>query len=307
MKLINSNYEIIEPVDYSLENLYKFVELCGRVCYKSEDRITSDSATKFVDRLIKSGHTSVLEHGTVYLKMHLESPVIANKKSLEDSTYQIKYDRFASWYKFIFDTFDRNPYSVVNKQHDKLGEERMYITTNLRVLYENALLDELKPYFCTQPEDSHEHRYTVRFVCDRGVSHEFVRHRHFSFSQESQRYCNYSKDKFNNEITFVAPSWSLAPMVFEDFRGQHFLDALENAENEYLYLVENGWTPQQARGVLPNATKTELIMTGFTYQWEGFFKLRDDKKAHPDAYKLAHDLHNEFKRRNYVGEEIELM
>ena len=85
MKLINSNYEIIEPVDYSLENLYKFVELCGRVCYRSEDKITSDSAAKFVDRLIKSGHTSVLEHATVYLKLHLESPIMANKKSLEDS------------------------------------------------------------------------------------------------------------------------------------------------------------------------------------------------------------------------------
>lgn len=323
MKLINSNYEIIEPVDYSLENLYKFVELCGRVCYKSEDKITSDSATKFVDRLIKSGHTSVLEHGTVYLKLHLESPIIANKKSFEHSTYRLEYDRFASWYKFVFDTFDHNPYSVVNKVYDKLGEETMYITTNLRVLYENALLNELKPYFCIRPEYSHERRYTVRFVCDRGVSHEFVRHRHFSFSQESTRYCDYSKDKFKKEVTYIIPTWLNIPEgnytywdgdwvdmdklkinIHDEDKVSSFLFALDHCEKMYRSLKNKGCSAQEARQVLPNALKTELIMTGFTYQWEEFFRLRDDKKAHLDAYKLAHDLHNEFKRRNYVHDDL---
>ena len=180
MKLIDSNYEIIEPVDYSLNNLYKFVELCGRVCYKSEDRITSDSATKFVDRMIKSGHISVLEHGTVYLKIRLDSNCT---------------QEFKNWYNYIFSTFDYSPYSIVSKLLSVNGYEIMYITTNLRVLYENALIDELKPYFCTQPEDMHERRYTVRFVCDRGVSHEFVRHRVFSFTQESTRYVGNSSIK----------------------------------------------------------------------------------------------------------------
>lgn len=196
MKLINSNYEIIEPIDYSLDNLYKFVELCGRCCYHSYDKITSDSATKFVNRLINSGHVSVLEHGTVYLKIRLDS---------------IADDEFKNWYNYIFNTFDYNPYSVVSKILSVNGYEIMFITTNLRVLYENALLDECKQYICTQPEDMHERRYTVRFICDRGVSHEFVRHRVFSFSQESTRYCNYDKDKFGNEITYIIPSWLTIP------------------------------------------------------------------------------------------------
>ena len=311
MKLINSNYEIMEPVDYSLDNLYKFVELCGRVCYKSEDRITSDSATKFVNRMIKSGHTSVLEHGTVYLKIRLDSNCT---------------QEFKNWYNDIFSTFDYSPYSIVSKLLSVNGYEIMYITTNLRVLYENALLDELKPYFCTQPEDMHERRYTVRFICDRGISHEFVRHRAFSFSQESTRYCNYNKDKFNNEVTYIIPStcndipdntsledrskvnyfvWgnidphhTNTPKVSEFTR--QFLYRSIDAELSYIVLTNKGYTAQQARQILPNAIKTELIMTGFASQWEHFFELRDDKKAHPDAQKLAKPLHEEFINRKYI-------
>lgn len=122
----------------------------------------------------------------------------------------------------------------------------------------------------------------------------------FSFAQESTRYCNYSKDKFSNEITFIEPCWSLAPMGLEDFNGEHFLDALENAEREYLYLVENGWKPQQARAVLPNSLKTELVMTGFISDWEHFFKLRCDKAAHPQAQELAIPLKEEFINRGYI-------
>ena len=172
MKLINSSYEIIEPVDYSLESLYKFVELCGRCCYHSYDKITPDSATKFVNMLINSGHVSVLEHATVYLKIHLDSK----------ST-----NKFLQEYNYLFEIFKRNPYSVVGELSNDRGSKDMYVTTNLRVLYENVLLDECKQYICNQPEDMHERRYTVRFICDRGVSHEFVRHRVFSFSQESTR------------------------------------------------------------------------------------------------------------------------
>lgn len=113
---------------------------------------------------------------------------------------------------------------------------------------------------------------------------------------ESQRYCNYSADKFSNEVIFIEPCWSLAPIVSEDFRGEHFLDALENAEKEYLYLVENGWKPQQAREVLPNACKTELVMTGFESDWKHFFSLRSPKAGatgvHPDAAYLADMLYD---------------
>lgn len=127
-------------------------------------------------------------------------------------------------------------------------------------------------------------------------------------------YCNYSKDKFGNEITFIKPCF-LDDSKLTLYGPYHavtrdkslesvFIASLNNAEKDYIDLIDLGWTPQQARAVLPNALKTELIMTGFTSDWEHFFKLRDDKKAHPDAYKLAHDLHNEFKRRNYVHDDL---
>lgn len=282
MKLINSNYEIIEPVDYSLDNLYKFVELCGRCCYHSYDKITSDSATKFVNRLINSGHVSVLEHATVYLKIHLDSKCT---------------NKFLQEYNYLFEIFKRNPYSVVGELSNDRGGKDMYVTTNLRVLYENVLLDECKQYICNQPEDMHERRYTVRFICDRGISHEFVRHRVFSFSQESTRYCNYNKDKFNHEITICKPWWWDNGT---DVKKKLYHDLWQLCEDTYRTLSVSKCEAQEMRAILPNALKTELIMTGFKHQWDGFFELRDDKHAHPDAYKLAHDLHEEFIKRNYV-------
>lgn len=274
MKLIDSSYEIIEPGSYDLGSVFKHIELCGRVCYKSEDKITPDSSTKFVDRMIKSGHTSVLEHGTIYL----EIPWAEN------------------WEKYKY-----NPYSRCN--HSPLGDDFSIIavTTNYRVLIENNWLDDLK-YMC-EPTEYHERRYTVRFVCDRGVSHEFVRHRHFSFSQESQRYCGYNKNKFGNEVTFIKP-YCIFGNVDEIDRDNivfdMFLNQLELAEEAYMCLLEDGCVPQEARAVLPNATKTELIMTGFASDWQHFFGLRDDSKAHPDAQKLAKPLHEEFINRKYI-------
>ena len=285
MKLINSSYEIIEPESYRLEDVYKHIELCGRVCYKSEDKITPDSSTKFVDRMSKSGHTSVLEHGTIYLYREFDS----NKLAEQD---------YHGWTQIYVD----NPYSVISITYRTDGVYQVYVTTNYRVIVENALEDDLQ-YIVDQPMDRHERRYTVRFVCDRGVSHEFVRHRHFSFSQESQRYCGYNKNKFGNEVTFIKPYCIFGntdEIDRDNIVFDMFLNQLGLAEEAYMQLLENGCIPQEARAVLPNATKTELVMTGFASDWEHFFKLRDDNRAHPDAYKLAHDLHNEFITRNYI-------
>lgn len=121
---------------------------------------------------------------------------------------------------------------------------------------------------------------------------EFVRHRVFSFAQESTRYCNYSKDKFNNEIVFIIPSWAevnkFGEIVADDNECfYHFKRSLEFAESNYFTLLNNGWKPQQARQVLPNATKTELVMTGFESDWEHFLSLRTSKNAHPDAQQLS--------------------
>lgn len=313
MKLIKPYFEIIEQ-ESGLEGIYKQIELAGRTCYKSEDKITPDSAKGFVDRMIKSGHGAMLEHGTVYLKADSEfyNPFIQPEDGEEEE------------YNDLFKYGDNN-YSVCHEQRSVDGNT-IYVTTNLRVLVENNWLDDLK-YLC-EPTEYHEKRITVKFICDRGVSHELVRHRVFSFAQESTRYCNYSKDKFGKELTFIIPCWldipegqsywydGLGYRVGADIQNQNFgyikrssnygnfLNALENDENVYLRLLNEGWTPQQARSVLPNALKTELVMTGTLEQWKGFFKLRSPLYgaigAHPQAAELADKLYIQFKEKNYI-------
>ena len=150
---------------------------------------------------------------------------------------------------------------------------------------------------------------SVKFICSRGVSHEIVRHRLFSFAQESTRYCNYSKGKFGGECTFIVPpdqDWSVNTDEYHDSEEFGFVDngtrvywynALLTAEADYLFLLEAGWTPQQARDVLPNALKTEIVVTGNYREWRHFFKLRCDEKAHPHIRLLAKDLLEDVKYR----------
>lgn len=177
----------------------------------------------------------------------------------------------------------RNKYSKVNED-----DYFYYITTNMRVIVENNRLDDLQ--YQVEPTEHHEIRITAKFICDRGISHEFVRHRVFSFAQESQRYCNYSKDKFNNEITFIMPSWWNYNSSIIESGERYFCEILQKCEDYYKSLLDMGYKPQEARVVLPNATKTELVMTGFESDWENFFELRCSKAAHPDAQKLANEL-----------------
>lgn len=267
MKLIKPYFNIIEQ-QAGLEGIYKQIEMAGRTCYKSEDKITEDSAKEFVDRMIKSGHGAMLEHGTVYL--------------------------FARWYQHAagspLSRYKDNKFSRFNT-----NKNGTYVATNLRVLVENGWLDDLQ-YIC-EPTEFHERRYTVKFICDRGVSHEFVRHRVFSFAQESTRYCNYSKDKFGNELTFIEPCWNWQESsdTRDAFRG-----ALMTSEVTYNRLIEIGWKAQEARAILPNSLKTELVMTGFVSDWKHFFDLRCPGSAHPQARELAIPLKEEFINRKYI-------
>lgn len=301
MKLIKSNVEIIEQ-QFGLEGIYKQIELAGRTCYKSEDKITEDSAKVFVDRMINSQHFAMLEHGTVYLKL---------PTGLQ-----------------LSDKYKKNKYSIITLTP---GIDPYWaVTTNYRVLVENNWLNDLQ-YIC-EPTEYHEKRITVKWTCDRGVSHEFVRHRVFSFAQESTRYCNYSKDKFGNELTFIIPSWldipkgsyawddsSIPHLVNDDNKYNDcdtnysvetatntFMHALQLAEFRYLELLKQEWKPQQARQVLPNALKTELVMTGFELDWKHFFSLRSPKYGatgvHPDAAYLADMLYEEFIKIGYINE-----
>lgn len=295
MRLIKPSFSIWDQQE-GLEGIYKQIERAGRVCYKSEDKITENSAKEFVDRMIKSGHGAMLEHGTVYLK-------IPFGKMLDNGEFE--NEALACW-------FIDNPYSWV-KTGGVGTEDCWYVTSNYRVLIEKDLLHTLQ-YLC-EPTEFHEKRITVKFICDRGVSHEFVRHRVFSFAQESTRYCNYSKDKFNNCVTYILPNWCTKvntedyernPKLMYNANGSlsdneiNFLCGLYDTEIRYLKLLENGWKPQEARAVLPNSLKTELVMTGFVSDWEHFFKLRDAGSAHPQARELAQPLHEEFIERNYI-------
>lgn len=268
MKLVKPKFEILEQAP-GIDGVYKMVELAGRTCYRSGDKITENSAKEFVDRMIRSGHGAMLEHGTVYLGISDNSDVI-------DSFFDPKI--IPTWTKCHFVSEGKKEWRA--------------ITTNLRVLVErfpNDYKGILEKYLC-RPTGFHEKRVSVRFTCDRGVSHEFVRHRVFSFAQESTRYCNYSNDKFGNELTFIYPCW-FTKYFNDDYSNvdiANWLYSMLYSEKAYFSSILNGMKPQQARAVLPNALKTELVMTGFVSDWEHFFDLRCAPNAPPAGSGAGH-------------------
>jgi thymidylate synthase (FAD) len=197
MRIIPTSYEIMHMPD-GVE-LLRNIEAAGRTCYKSEDKITDDSAAKFVKMIIKSGHESVIEHASA----------------------------------------------------------------------------------------------TVRFICDRGVTHELVRHRLAAYSQESTRYCNYAKDRFGDEITVIKPVfWAEGSVEYELWRK-----SMQAAEEAYMKLVRGGARPEEARSVLPNSLKTEIVMTANLREWRHVFKLRCASRAHPQIREIMLPLLDEMHRR----------
>ena len=279
MKLIKPSYEILTPTDWREWGIKKFIELIGRTCYKSEDKITDDSYKVFVQKMIDSRHYAMLEHGTIYI-------------TASDYIYYTK----------LIGDYDKNKYSVVKEHFDEYGNVIHCITTNLRVLIENGWINDL--CYLSEPTEYHAKRITVKFVCNRQVSHEFVRHRVFSFAQESTRYCNYTKGKFGGELTFIEPCW-----LYNDNKSiaySDFISTIKLIEYSYFNLIkESGWKPQQAATILPNALKTELVMTGFVKDWQQFFNLRALGKTgapHPQAKELALPLYNDFVKLGYIKE-----
>ena len=283
MKLIKPSVEYIPQTD-----LYKHIELCSRVCYKSEDKITEDSAQKFVERLVNSNHLAMLEHGTIYAKCGPEQ-----YKEIRDGNIDSDSD---------FWTVANNPYSELF-YHDHCN----YLTTNYRVLFDLAAHDmefsfnDFIDNFQCEPTEYHTRRYTMKFVTDIGVCRELLRHRKFSFANESTRYCNYSKGKFGGELTFITPTWYTGGNGANDKEcsmDSEFELSCEEAEKSYLRMISWGAAPQEARRVLPLATKTELVMTGFEDDWRHFMDLRlrgTTGKPHPDMQYIAQLAWNEFK------------
>lgn len=196
MKIVLPSFSYNEPVDGAA--MLQRIERAGRVCYKSEERISADSAEGFIRRLLQSGHESVLEHEKI----------------------------------------------------------------------------------------------TVTVICDRGVSHEIVRHRIASYSQESTRYCNYAGDRFGNELTFIQPCF----WAETDPKYQLWKEQMQRCEDAYFALIHSGAKPEEARSVLPNSLKTELVITMDLREWRHFFRLRTAPAAHPQMRELAFALLNAFQR-----------
>ena len=286
MKLIKQSFEILEQKDFTIKGIKQFIERCGRVSHKSEDRITEDSAKTFVERMMNMKHLSTCEFGTVYLYIDYHNPSFGK----------------------IIDKYSSNEYSKCI-----VFPNEVCISSNYRVLVENNWLDDLK-YLC-KPTEYHHKRYTVKFICDRGILAEFTRHRKFSFMAESSRYNNYSKNKFNNELTFIKPCWTNIPEgnygdIFNPKEPDitlapneyAFIDILRESEKYYIGLTNNGWKAEQARNILPLCLKTELYMCGFAEDWEKFFELRTASNAHPQARELAIPLKEEFIKKGYIIE-----
>ena len=282
MKLINQSAEIWEQPEGEI-GIYKQVERAARLCYKSEDKVTEDSYKRFIDMLNTNGHQSPLEHGTIYLQ------------------YEVVKGGCNPLSKYYNDK-----YSKVNCNANQLSV-RLFVTTNYRVIKENGWEEDLK-YLC-EPTEYHEKRISVHITTSIGISRELNRHRCHSICEESTRYCNYSKDKFDNTLAFILPNWihisdihlgekvDIHPMM-KLLTGQYnresmdirFLVPLAHAAHTYKCLIANGYKPQQARDVLPLATKTELIHTAFESDWDEFFKLRCSPAAHPMMQELANQI-----------------
>lgn len=282
MRFIKPSVELWKQT-YDLEGIYDHISRCVRVCYQSTPKDDKEKSYDFINRVIfrdknkasKSNHLSVLEHGTVYLNI----PMKCN--TLQESAMISK----------ALKLFKNNPYSRVITDNINY-----YITTNFRVIVEHYMLPVLR--YLAKPS-LHERRYTVSVITDIGVTREFNRHRCHSITEESTRYCNYSKDKFGG-LTFIIPAWSNIP---EDFKynesdkdsgineGDYaYMTFCLEEEAKYNHLLSLGWKPQQAREVLPLGLKTQVIHTAFKSDWVDFINLRSKEisgKAHPNIKIIA--------------------
>lgn len=288
----NPIYKILLlDTDYTINNDSRNPDTRVKITNKTEDVYCVTVSTGLIivrgDNGVTSicGNCAMLEHGTVYLMIPVDKYVYRVGES--------------GWKPIVdYTKYTHNPYCSCFKNGLNL-----YVTTNYRVLVENGWLDDIQ-YLC-EPTEYHEKRVTVRFTTSNSIMREFTRHRVFSFAVESTRYCNYSKDKFNNEVTFIQPFWVKEEMSLEEAsRYVLFRGLLEDAETTYLNMIKSGMKPQEAREVLPLATKCDMVMTGFASDWKHFFDLRTSifaktGKPHPDMSALADPLYQEFVNKGY--------
>lgn len=294
------------------QEILKKIERCGRVCYKSEGKIEDGSAEKFIASLIKRGHEAVLEHGSFIFEVsydfYAETQYLINR--LEEANDFTSFLRFTcdtrpiisgnvrAWrefFKIVMNVNDRLPDCVEEfiKNNSLLFPEfqgaKFYSIEHVGGIDEFQILKVSD--LCTENEKLTHQDVTVKFVVDRGVSHEIVRHRPASYCQESTRYCNYSKENFGSEITFIIPPY----LDYKSAGWNTWKDTMKACEDTYFKLLDIGLLPQEARAVLPNSLKTELVMTANLCEWKHFFKLRTADAAHPQMREVARPLLDELK------------
>lgn len=314
MKIISPSVEVLRT-GYETDPMTpeQFIEKVGRTCYKSEDKITAESAPKFVHGLLLRGHEAMIEHWTLIFQATSDTvyeSIVNYWLSIfgDDKTSYIADDAFLPKIRFT-EGYDSRRYIVsgnIRAWRDFVRSVSRNCGNMPGFLFDvmdtaPVFFDDLRPAD-TRPEGrtpwltpitvndlqgdlEHlvHHDVTMKFVCDRGVSHELVRHRAASFAQESTRYCNYASGKYGSEITVVRPSWCAEGTG----AWNAWLRACLRTEDEYVGLVMSGAKPQEARSVLNNSLKTEVVVTGPLGHWYHFFDLRCGPEAQPDMREVA--------------------
>lgn len=300
MQAIKAYTQIYDDIEN--DDILKKIELCGRVCYKSEGKIKEGSAEKFVTNIIKRGHEAVLEHGSYIF----EVPHEVYETIQRDVDILEEMEDFKSFLRFTYDgrpiisgnvrawrDFFRWCVVIFDGIHDSFEE---FIKDNIlfpefqNVNFIDTPYDKvtlLRPTQLRTEQEILKHwDVTVKFVVDRGVSHEAVRHRPASYCQESTRWCNYSKDDFGSQITSIIPDF----LIYGTEAWDVWKDVMKYCENAYFKLLNIGLTPEEARVVLPNSLKTELVMTANCSEWKKFFHLRCANAAHPQMREVTRPL-----------------
>lgn len=286
MKIIKPSVEFFGAVPTDYAGTLAFIEKAGRTCYKSEGKITADSAEGFVKRLISAGHLAMVEHSNFVVRCPadgwsselLDDLIVTAGKYLSvhiSEAFLCVGGNITAWYQRIIDFYEGDLPGVFTPVILRYGE----IFGNPR---NTGLSDVWAP--CPHNEIPKVlHRYSAKFICDRGVSHELVRHRPCSFAQESTRYVNYG----GKDMEFIEPAG------FEEWKEEsqlYFENLCASSEMAYDRMLSHGLKPQQARAVLPNALKTEIIVTADAAEWAHIRKLRTDKAAHPDMQRVMNML-----------------
>ena len=327
MKIIEPSVTLITETDP-----WKKIEYIGRVCYKSEDKIAEGTARKFVESAIARKHYAILEHFRMTFEItgipSVPAPFVNwmgiaySAKMFEDGMHhyltlsmshimqynyseEIPDDPTELLHRMMYIAFMTKYGGLETVTAQKPGVCALNVVipgTTEPVTMQVNLLDSAKdiPNYSKADNDLHNY-YTVKFVCDRGVTHELVRHK-ASFAQESTRYCNYTKGKFGGEISCIKPA---DYDTWPDQRKDAFLNGLRNAEHFYNKMIASGATPQEARAVLPNALKAEIVMTMPVWQWKHFFNLRSKGTTgapHPDMKIVATKAYEIFKEQEGIAE-----